>query len=104
MSARCALARVEKDPGFFASLRMTQKYSLSMTQDESLRMTRDVSLRMTQEEDRAGNQNRARAASRSAQKCFGAVLDNAAAQHGRIHADAGGIVLRSGLQNAEVAW
>src|SRR5271154_2305252 len=44
MSARCAAARTEKDPGFFASLRMTQN------------------------EGRPGNQNRGRATPRSSSR------------------------------------
>src|ERR1700745_3565501 len=41
---------------------------------------------------------------RSAQDRRNALVDNAAMQHGRIYPDACGVVLRGGLQNAEVAW
>ena len=41
---------------------------------------------------------------RSAQDRGDALMDDAAVQHGRIHPDACGIVLRGGLQDAEVAW
>jgi hypothetical protein len=41
---------------------------------------------------------------RSAQDRGNALVDNAAVQHGRIHPDACGVVLRGGLQNAEVVW
>jgi hypothetical protein len=33
-----------------------------------------------------------------------ALVDNAAVEHGRIHPDVCGVLLRGGLQNAEVAW
>ena len=41
---------------------------------------------------------------RSAQDRGDALMNNAAVQHGRIHPDACGVVLRGGLQNAEVVW
>ena len=41
---------------------------------------------------------------RSAQDRGNALVDNAALQHGRIHPDACGVVLRGGLQNVEVVW
>jgi hypothetical protein len=41
---------------------------------------------------------------RSSQDRGDALVDNAAVQHGRIDPDTCGVVLRGGLQNAEVAW